>query len=615
LKGTSGRLGLLPVLNVLVLVVAYAGLFSAAHVSNSYRVAMLAGAGLVAAVAMVTFVRPVRACVEALAIGPATRILLSVTPWFALVGMVGARALWWTQRAAPLRFFILYGLANWSVALALSSAPRQHARFSGPGRAAVVLAAGLGVLGLDGAAFGVNPFGCRLSAALAAAAACTFAIACRGSRAATLKLLTLSFATVVTVATVEGAVRVLNIGHNVQEVDSREYAREFYTLTPPRAAFVNEPNTLDEFGPALIAINSNGIRGPELTDGRADVLLIGDSMIEARQLPWEQTLGPNLQRALRARGVELRVVAHGMRGWSPLLEWNWYLKVGRTLHARTVMLFFFWNDLWTEGDEAATFSARLRPDGRPDYFDVPVDSNWIWYKHVRVIRLAEDVLHRLSVDALRRSFAAMTARTTTRGTLDHEAAQAMARKLNKPPLTSEELDALLSNAQDTLNPELRQLSRTSLWPGLRALNLWTDTQRTAAAKTEVELQRFAEDVASDGGRLVIVYVPNPLQVSGTECSVGRFFERVDTNVVLPPASGIQTWLHEVAERNRIELLDPSDAMRAYERRRAAGDDAPLYLRADCHWSARGHEFMANYIAEWFQNRPAAELPPATAMLK
>ena len=322
-------------------------------------------------------------------------------------------------------------------------------------------------------------------------------------------------------------------------------------------------------------------------------------MIEARQLPWEQTLGPRLQQHLRQRGLDLRVVAHGMRGWSPLLEWNWYLKVGRTLQPRVVMLFFFWNDLWMTGDEASTFAAQLRPDGRPDHFKVPVDANWIWYKHVRVIRLAADVWQRLSIDALRRSFAAMTAKGT-RGALDDTRAQEMARKLNARPFTADELAALLTTPEEELNGELRTLSRTSLWPSLRPWNLWTPAQRAAAAKTGLELQRFAEDVAAGGGRLVLVYVPNPLQVGRSECAVGRFFERVDSDTILPEQSGIQTWLHETAKRHGIELLDASAAMRAFNAARPADDAAPLYLRADCHWSPRGHEFMAAYLADWCQ---------------
>jgi hypothetical protein len=453
---------------------------------------------------------------------------------------------------------------------------------------------------LQGAAFGVTLYGCSVSAALGVVAALVFAVACLGSRSACLKAFAASLAALVAAASVEAAVRLLHIGHNVQEVDSREYARQFYTLTPPGSAFVNAPNTLDEFGPALIAINSRGIRGPELSEGRADVLLIGDSMIEARQLPWEQTLGPRLQQALADRGLTARVVAHGMRGWSPLLEWNWYLKAGRQLHPRIVMLFFFWNDLWTSGSEAATFSAALDANGRPDHFDVPVDSNWIWYKHVRVIRLAADVLHRLSMDEIRRAFASVTAGKTAPGALDDAGAERLARTMTKPPLERGQLDALLTKQESDLDPELKALARTSLWPGLRPFDKWSDAQRAAAARTELELQGFAEDVAADGGHLVIDYVPNPLQVGPSECGVGRLFERVQTNALLGPGSGIQTWLHGVTSKHGIELLDPSGPMRAFDAARPAGDTAPLYLRADCHWAERGHQFMAEYIADWYQ---------------
>lgn len=590
------------ILNLAVLAAAY--IFVLATAQSASRSFHLLATLLVAVIAYFALARRARERRFTRPRAVVWRTLLASFPWFALSIVIAERGLWWTQRPAAARFLVLYALANWSGVWCLEASDRFDAWSAGPRRPLTVLAAALAIVAFDGAAFGFTPYGCALSAAAGGAAALSFAIACLGTRSACLKTFAVPVATVFTVAALEGTVRALHIGHNVQEADSREYAREFYTLTPPHAAFVNQPNTLDEFGPALIAINSRGIRGPELAADRADLLLIGDSMIEARQLPWEQTLGPKLQQQLRSRGLNLRVVAHGMRGWSPLLEWNWYLKVGRTLHPRTVMLFFFWNDLWTAGDEASTFSAHLRPDGRPDRFNVPVDSNWLWYKHVRVIRLAADVWHRLNIDALRRSFAAMAARTTTRGALDEAKAQEMARKLNQRPLTSEELNALLTRPDGELNPELRALSRTNFWPGVRPWSLWTEAQRTAAGKTELELQRFAEDVSADGGRLVVVYVPNPLQVGPTECSVGRLFGRIDTNVVLPPASGIQTWLHGVAERHGIELLDPSGAMRDFERRRATSDTAALYLRGDCHWSEHGHDFMASFIADWYQRHGA-----------
>jgi hypothetical protein len=404
----------------------------------------------------------------------------------------------------------------------------------------------------------------------------------------------------------EVTVRLFDVGHNLQEADSREVARQFYSLTPPGAAFLNRPGVLDEFPPALVSTNSLGLRGPELGDARVDLLLLGDSMIEARQLPWEQTLTPHLRQSLAARSLQLRIAAHGMRGWSPLLEWNWYLKVGRRLKPRIVFLFFFWNDLWTSGTEPATFGAELSQEGRPLYFHISVDPDWVWYKHLRAVRLSEDAWHRLSVEQIRRAFTTIGSHGLSRDTLDDAAADELARTMTPPPLTSAELTAILTQPLDTVAPELVELARQSFWPSARPLALWTGAQKAAAAATAAELRKFAEDVADDGGRLVIVYVPNPIQVGPSECAVGRLFDRVDTGVVLPPDSGIQQWLGDVSARQGIEVLDPTSAMRAHTGTRPPGDTERLYLRADCHWSERGHRFMADYLADWCA-RHAAEL--------
>jgi hypothetical protein len=591
----------LAVVNLVVLAASYVALFSrVAGASKSYQFAVLAGAAVVSAAALLTFGARARAhWQDVLARVPVPiRAAFAVAPWLALFALIVTNGLWWTQRPAPLRFFAAYALVNWSVGWCLAAAG-GGAKATAARRPVLALAVLLAALGIEGLAFGVTPFGCAASALLAAAASFALAVARFGSGPACLKLFAASAATLLTVAAIETTVRLRHIGQNVQEADSREHAREFYTLTPPRSAFVSQPNVLDEFGPALIEINSLGIRGPEIPDERADVLLIGDSMIEARQLPWERTLGPLLQEAFRARSIRGRVVSHGMRGWSPLLEWNWYLKVGRRLRPRTVMLFFFWNDLWTAGDEATTFRAVLRPDGRPDHFDVAVEPNWIWYKHVRLMRLVEDVGRRLGVGQIRRAFSTLAARKAAPATLDTAGAQRLARSLAEPPLTSSELDAILTQKEEDLEPRLRSVARRSLWPSVRPWAVWSSEQRAAAAKTEVELQRFAEDVAADGGRLVIVFVPNPLQLGSRECAVGRLFERLETDVILPSGSGIQTWLSGVAARLGVELLDPSAAMRELVDSPPPGDSAPLYLRADCHWSERGHQFMADYLADWY----------------
>jgi len=599
---------LLPTLNLIVLTAAYAALFTEPTPSRSFRLATIAGGLIVISAARLTFKTEARRRWLARPEAPAVRAALAVAPWLALAVLVSTRGLWWTQRAMSLRFFALYVLANWSFVWILEPPrPDRLAWADAPRRACAIVAVLLAALGLQAAAFGFTPFGCAIGILMSATGALVLAAARFGTHATCLKVFVLSAATCLGVFVTEAAVRVLHIGQNLQESDSRSYARRFYSLTPPRAVFVNPPKRLDEFAPALIEINSAGIRGPEVS-APVDVLLVGDSMIEARQLPWEQTLGPRLQEALRRRGSSRRVVAHGMRGWSPLLEWNWYLKAGRDLRPRSLLLFFFWNDLWPAGDEASTFRARLQPDGRPDYFDVPVDPNWLWYKHARALRVAGDAWQNLTFTGLRHAFVTAAAGSSAGGALDDAAADRLARSVTEPPLTADQIAALTSKPDEELDPSVRPLTTGSFWSSFRPVPKWSERQARAAQTTEMELTRFASDVAADGGTLTIVYVPNPLQIGPRECAVGRLFDRVDTGVVLPPESGIQSWLRGVGERAGVAVIDPSDAMRAFERARPSSDTAPLYLRADCHWSPRGHQFMADYLAD--RLAPARRQDPA-----
>jgi hypothetical protein len=597
------RTGLgLRVLNFSILATAYlVVLLSAAGGSRPYLLATIFGGVAVAAVAAISFVRGPREAVEQLTRGiPVWLMMLgAVLPWAAVLVVVARRGLWWTQRPSGLRFFALYLLVTWTIGLC-SSWHGAGRRMSSAQRAVAMVASIVGVIGLQGAAFGVNRFGCAVSALMLVLAAFAWAVATVGTTSAHLKLFAGAVAASIALAASEATVRLLKVGQNVQEVNSREFARQFYSLTPPGSVFVNEPKALDEFGPALVEINSLGIRGPEIADKRADWLLIGDSMIEARQLPWTETVTARLQETLRARSIPLRVIGHGMRGWSPLLEWNWYLKVGREFQPRTVLLFFFWNDLWTVGDEVSTFRAALGRDGRPDRFDIAVDSDWIWYKHSRMMRLSEEVWTQLNVSQLRRAFSTMTGRSRSKSALDAAAADQLARGLSDPPLTDGQLQAVLTRPEGELDPELQSVSRGSFWPSIRPWPLWTEKQRAAAARTEQELQRFGEDVRAGGAQFVVVFVPNPLQVGAQECSVGRLFDRVAPGVILPPESGIQTWLKTIADRHGFIVLDPSERMRAaVQADSTEGPAAPFYLRADCHWSARGHQFIADYLVDWY----------------
>jgi hypothetical protein len=531
------------------------------------------------------------------------RAILAAAPWVLGLAGLSVAMLWFVQRPWPVR------LLAWSICAAWSAGWGWRRGVDptddGLRRVLVGLALVAATLGMQGMSFGLSPTGVFASAVLSAAAAQTWVIVNHGSRVAGMRMAAVALSTILAFAGTETLVRLTGLGSTARETDSRELARRFNNITPPGTVFVNQPKPLDEFPPALIEINSAGTRGPEPARGPVDLLLIGDSYVEARQLPWDQTVGPRLQAALDRMASGLRVVAHGMRGWSPLLEWNWYLKVGRQFHPKVVLLFFFWNDLWSVGTEAETFRAVLRSDGRPDHFDAQVDSGWIWYGPLRTIRILDEVARLTTAGGVRRVFrTARAGPSRPASAFDLPAAQRLAEQMTgEPPFTGDELAVLLGSPSDKLAPRLQRTALDEFWPGMRPEALWTAEQHRAAEHTETELAAFAADVAADGGRLVIVYVPNAYQIGPAECSVGRLLERLDRGVVLPPASGIQDWLREATARHGIELLDPSDAMRRASFQRQQAGEPPLYLRADCHWSPAGHQLVADWLADWYLRRP------------
>lgn len=523
------------------------------------------------------------------------RTLAALAPWFVILGAVSVSGVWWSQQAWAFRLLATVGAAVWSFWL-LRGAAANGAR-PRPERLllAVVSVASL-LLGINGLTFGVSLFGLFLSALLGCFSIVLRRVVVGSSLATQERWLTGVVGVALGLAVAEGGVRFLRLGENVLEVDDEEYVRRYHHTPPPNSSYLSRPTPLDEFGSVLIETNSLGIRGPEVRPGPVDLLLVGDSMIEARQLPWNQTLAARLPEAFRARSKDVSVVAHGVRGWSPLLEWNWYLKAGRRLQPRTVLLFFFWNDLWVRGDEATTFDAVLTADGRPDYFNILVEPSFVWFKHSRAARITGSIIDRLQPSTVRRTLSFLGESSAG---LDLEGAKAAARRMaGDAVLSVNEVDSLLREPLGQLPPRLLAIAQSEFWPSTRPADLWPASQQQAVARAEDELRMFAEDVTADGGRLVIVHVPNAYQIAPTECAVARYLVGLEDGVLLPESSGLQTWLRGVGSRHGIEIVDPSDAMREYHRT-GTGPREPLYLRADCHWSVRGHQFMADYLADWY----------------
>ncbi len=307
---------------------------------------------------------------------PGLRLLVAWAPWLAFAVAVTDMALWWTQRPWAMRLAGCGMLAAWLLAWNWRAfRADRDTRFRAP---LTWVAAAAMALGLQGAVFGLATVPVVLSAWLASAGALLFAVAASGAPLARAKALAAAVSALLALAALEAGTRGLGIGETARESDSIEIARRFNNLTPPRSAFLQQAQAPRRICAGEHRDQFHRHQGPGNPDRHGEPPAAGRQLHRSAPTPSRRgsTLGPRLQATLGARSSDARVVSHGMRGWSPLLAWNWYLKVGRRFHAERVLLFFFWNNLWAAGTEAQTFRAVFGPDGRPDHFDVLLDSGW-----------------------------------------------------------------------------------------------------------------------------------------------------------------------------------------------------------------------------------------------
>ena len=115
----------------------------------------------------------------------------------------------------------------------------------------------------------------------------------------------------------------------------------------PNALFTNYATGEDDYPPAVVSINSMGIRGPELKQKTSyRVIFLGDSFIQADEVQFKKTFGQKLNEHFSGR---VEFISHGISSWSPIIEFSWLYHKGISLEPDEVNLFLCINDFW--GDE------------------------------------------------------------------------------------------------------------------------------------------------------------------------------------------------------------------------------------------------------------------------
>lgn len=340
-----------------------------------------------------------------------------------------------------------------------------------------------------------------------------------------------------------------------------EAAPEFQSLfmRDPRVGHRLQPGAATRYKTAEfetdLAINSRGVRDVEFgakPPGERRVVVLGDSLVMAVQVPLEQTFMKVAERALAASGGEgrWRVINAGVQGYGPVEEWRFFEHVVSGFEPDVVIVAVF---VANDAIEAVDSHARAVLDASGQ--DLRAD--------------LEDMARR----TVRRSMVLQTLRLRARAVVDRTRAEPQADIPQRP---------------------LATYFATPPADVVRGLEL-----------TRQYVERIAGLAAARGAQTAIVLLPARFQLDDGD--YGRLSETVRR------AGG--TLVRDAATDRFAEALAPLGLpmLDLLPVLRAQPDPAGLFFQRNIHLTRRGHEVagvaLARFVHEIVPARPTPGAAP------
>ena len=299
-------------------------------------------------------------------------------------------------------------------------------------------------------------------------------------------------------------------------------------------------------GPRLMEMNSAGFRDVEHTiEKERDViriLVLGDSVTEAAQVPLEDTFWRQLERLLDERGKSAEVISLGVASFGTNQELLAYGCYGRQYRPDIVLLVFFdGNDIVDNYFRKEPFVPRFTlSEG-----ELTLDET---YK--------KEIADR---EALRR--------TLFPGALywlkDNSSFARMLYNKMQLALSGQTLEA-------TPVAEMNPIG----------LKTYTPEWEEGWLMTDALIARLAGQVRESGGRLILVRAPSIEQM-----------ERADEQDAQYDFSKPAARLQAIAHAHRLSFID------LYPSLAEAQEKAPVNFITDVHWNTHGHRVVAETLLQ------------------
>src|SRR5919198_625695 len=336
-------------------------------------------------------------------------------------------------------------------------------------------------------------------------------------------------------------------------------------------------------------MNSKGIRGPEYSYERRDheyrILVLGDSFAEGYTVEFRELFSEILKRKLNenSTGRSYEVINTGAGGYSTDQEFLFFQHDGKKYTPDLTILMFYDNDVWFnnqpkywrgykplfqlngDGTLRLTNVPVPKPDPAPiqspperNFWKNPRDAidNWL-SKRSHAYRFVQDrikntaYLHKIAIKI----------------------------GLVEAPVEDKDNVNIIP-----IPKEFRVYQRE---PPTDVADAWKIT--------EALLVRLKEESTAIGSELLIFYVPMRASIYLNE------WERMKKQYGISDdhwaIEQIRNDLMAICQRNHLDCIDPVEAFRA-EAGRLQTEEKRLYFTWDGHWTAYGHAFVGELIAQY-----------------
>jgi lysophospholipase L1-like esterase len=383
----------------------------------------------------------------------------------------------------------------------------------------------------------------------------------------------LAFGTVLlTLLVLEGAFRV---GRRLQSGGGKEQGSiALYTEYDPVLGWRKRPGAAATFRrreyTAEVKINERGLRDRPRAyeaNGSFRILALGDSFVEAYSVPLESSVTQVMEASLTTTDCPVEVINGGTAAWSTDQEYLFYVREGQRYGPRVVLLFFYYNDVFFNGEDTHFGTPKpllVEEDGR--------------------LRLAQEPVPHPRTPVARRPpeeepepWWRSALLEWARGRLMRGAPRthdALARLGLWTPILASEPHAQLKVYKRRLVPEVERG--------------WESTTRIVDA--------LRKETANRDARLLLVYVPSRMEVRDGDWELTR--RRYGMREPLWDRDLVRERLREVAGAAGVLLLDLTGSLRQEDRGLSGG----VYYTLDGHWNARGHQVAARELVRFLRAR-------------